>query len=70
MHTMELKLVLQLFLKDLEVGSIDFVHKHIHKKWCCGVSLYNTQKEHLDWEIILKWNSFLLRYSTLLRSLY
>ena len=42
---------------------------HSWKIWC-GNSSYNSQNERLDWEIIPDWNSFLLRYSTLLRSFY
>ena len=43
------------FPKDtIEVGSINFVHKCIHEKICCGVSSHNSQKEHLHWEIIPK----------------
>ena len=33
MHSVDLKLVMQLFLKDIiEVGSINVVRKYIHKK--------------------------------------
>ena len=52
---MDLKLVMQLFPKAVfEFGSIYFVHKVHSQKRCCSVSLYNSQKEHLDQEIIMK----------------
>ena len=60
--SVDLKLLIQIFRKNiikvLCIGT--FIKK------CCAV----PQKEYLDWEIMLKWNNFLLRYSTLLRRLY